>query len=46
MRKMIKIKIGLETTTIWYNNRHIKDRWEAIKITIDHLKRMLEVFKK
>ena len=41
-KKVIKIKIELENTTIWYNDKLIKSRWEAIKLAIDHLESILE----
>ena len=40
--KVIKIKIGNESTTIWYSQRIFKNRIEAVKAAICHLERMLE----
>jgi len=40
--KVIKIKIGLENTTVWYSKKHFKNRWEAVKSAIFHLERILK----
>ena len=40
--KVIKIKIGMETTKIWYSEKVFNNRIEAIKTAISHLERMLK----
>ena len=43
-RKVIKIKIGKENTTIYYSEKFFKNRVEAIKATISHLERLLTMY--
>jgi len=43
MKKIIKIKIGLEDTKIWWNKKYIKDKEKVIKTAISHLERLLKV---
>ena len=43
-RKVLKIKIGRENTTIYYSDKFFKNRVEAIKATISHLERLLTMY--
>jgi len=41
-RKLLKIKIGMEHTTIQYNEKIFRNRTAAIQGAINHLQRMLD----
>ena len=43
-RKVIKIKIGKEDTTVRYSKKIFKNRATAINAAIDHLKRILDFY--
>ena len=40
--KVIKVKIGMKITTISYRKKYIKNRQDAVKFAIEHLKEILK----
>jgi len=42
IKKILKVKIGLEETKIWYNEKFFQGKVEAVKAIISHLQRMLD----
>jgi len=43
-KKIIKIRIDLEDTRVYYSNRYFKNRVEAIKASIQHLESILKLY--
>ena len=44
--KLIVIKIHSDDTTIWYKSKKFKSRMEALNVSIEHLKRVRDLYLK